>query len=391
MTAVLDARTALDVVPGAAFSLSPDLRIVSGNLALGALVGRSVEELLGAPFDVVLSGPSRIMFQTHVYPALQADGRVEEVFLTLQAEAGDATPVLFNARRATSGHDAAFHGLMVRIRARARWEQDLLDATRALERERAASQRLADELSARHAEEVRTRAFRDAFIGVVSHELRTPITTIYGMTHVLRQQYGSLHAETVRSHLDDIHEESDRLRRLTEDLLVLSRAEGGRLEIERDPVMIRHVVRQAVESERARSTGHHLTFEAAGGLPLVLGEELYVEQVVRNFLSNAAKYSPSGTTISVTVTEEEGGVAVRVVDAGRGLGDATPEQLFELFYRSPDAMRQASGAGIGLFVCHELVGAMGGRIWARSAPPPAPHGAEFGFWLPAATDDADEG
>ncbi|MEP6639798.1 MAG: ATP-binding protein, partial [Chloroflexota bacterium] len=63
---------------------------------------------------------------------------------------------------------------------------------------------------------------------------------------------------------------------------------------------------------------------------------------------------------------------------------------FDLFYRAPDAVGQAPGAGIGLFVCRELVQAMGGRIWAAAAPPPAANGAQFGFWLPAAAeDDAD--
>ncbi|HVL53890.1 MAG TPA: ATP-binding protein [Vitreimonas sp.] len=389
--------SALDAVPGAVLTLSHDLRILAGNRALEDLSGRPVPELLGRSLDVLLSGASRIIFQTHVYPALKADGRVEEVFLTLSVGTGVTTPVLFNAVRSSSDEASTFSALMVRIRARARWESDLLDATRALEQERAASQRLADELTAtaetltaRYAEEQRSREFRDAFIGVVSHELRTPITTIYGMSHLLSQRYESLDPDTVRHHLGDIHAEAERLRRLTEDLLVLSRAEGGRLAIEAEPIVIGHVVRNAVESERVRSPGHTFTLQHAAGLPLVLGEELYIEQVVRNFLSNAAKYTPPGTTIHVVVAGEEAGVAVRVIDEGPGLGEEPPERLFDLFYRTTDAMRQASGAGIGLFVCRELIQAMGGRVWAGPVPAPAPHGAEFGFWLPPAADEGDE-
>lgn len=386
--------SALDAVPGGVISLSRDLTILAANREMGALVGRPPDELVGQSFDVLLSAPSRILFQTHVYPALRADGRVEEVFLTLASTTGESIPVLLNAARSTGTEEPAYDALIVRILARSRWETDLLAATRALEGEREASHRLAEELaakaadlSARYAEEQRNREFRDAFIGVISHELRTPITTIYGMSHVLRERSASMDPETVRDHLGDIEAESDRLRRLTEDLLVLSRAEGGGLELASEPIVLRNVVQAAVDGEQARTPTHRFTVDAPSGLPLILGEDVYVGQIVRNFLSNAAKYSPPGSRIHVALTAEAGGIAVRVVDEGPGLGQQSPERLFDLFYRSPDAVRQVAGAGIGLFVCRELVRAMGGRVWAAPAPAPAVGGAEFGFWLPAAADD----
>ncbi len=385
---------AFDAVPAGVIHLSSDLRILAANREMGMLTARDAGELVGKSLDELLSAPSRILFQTHVYPALKADGRVEEVFLTLASSTGDPIPVLLNAVRSSRSDEPAYMGLLVRIRARSRWETELLAATRALEGERAASQRLAEELAVtaadltlRHAEELRNREFRDAFIGVVSHELRTPITTIYGMSHLLRERHASMAPEAVDEHLGDIEAESDRVRRLTEDLLVLSRAEGGRLDVAGEPIVLRNVVHAAVESERARSKTHRFTVDASSGLPIVLGEEVYVGQVVTNFLSNAAKYSPSGTTIRVTLTSESGGIAVRVVDAGPGVGDQVPDRLFDLFYRAPDVVGQAPGAGIGLFVCRELIRAMGGRIWAAAAPPPAISGAEFGFWLPGANDD----
>ncbi|MBA3235082.1 MAG: PAS domain-containing protein [Chloroflexi bacterium] len=389
--------SALDGVPAGVISLSADLRIRSANRGMGELVSRPADALVGEPLDGLLSAPSRILFQTHVYPALKADGRVEEVFLTLAAPDGPPIPVLLNAGRIDDQEEITYEGLIVRIRARARWETDLLAATRALEEERTASRRLADELStvaadltARHADEQRNREFRDAFIGVISHELRTPITTIYGMSHVLRQRLATMDPHVVADHLWDIEAEADRLRRLTEDLLVLSRAESRRLVIGADPIIIARLVRSAVDGERLRSPSHTFTVEVSSQLPLVLGEDVYIEQVVRNFLNNAAKYSPRGTTIRVTVGAEARGAAVRVTDEGPGLKEQDPDQLFELFYRAPDAIHSASGAGIGLFVCRELIRAMDGRVWA--APAPAGGGAEFGFWLPTAAevDDGDD-
>ncbi len=276
---------------------------------------------------------------------------------------------------------------MVRIQARATWERDLLAATRALEAERAASRRLADDLAARFEEERRDREFRDAFVGVISHELRTPITTIYGMSHLLLERHESMDPADVRQRLHDIESEADRLRRLTEDLLVLSRAEGGRLQLADDPVVIWRVVQAAVESERRRTPGLRCEVTMEPGLPLVLGEDLYIEQVVRNYLSNAAKYGRPDSTVSVIAKGEDGGVAVRVIDDGPGFGAQPSDRLFELFYRAPEAIRHASGAGIGLFVVRALIDAMAGRVWAV---PASTGGAEFGFWLPAA-DEVDDG
>jgi signal transduction histidine kinase len=119
----------------------------------------------------------------------------------------------------------------------------------------------------------------------------------------------------------------------------------------------------------------------------VAGESTYVEQVVRNFLSNAAKYSPPGSTIEIELEGGEGASMVRVLDRGIGVDEAATVEAFELFYRTPDAARVASGAGIGLFVCRHLIEAMGGRVWIQ---PRDGGGTEAGFALPAIEVDDPE-
>ncbi len=382
----------LDAVPGGVLTLSEDLRILAANKALADLVGRAQPQLLGEPFDVLLSPPARILFQTHVYPALRADGQVQEVFLTL-ATGSAPMPILFNAVRRTGPDGTTYDGLIVRIDARSRWETDLLAATRAIAEERSASERLArdlaatmDELAARHAEERRASEFRDAFVGILGHELRTPITTIFGMSHFLRDRYESLDSRTTGQYLADIASEADRLRRLAEDLLVLSRAETGRLVVASEPIVVEHIVEAAVRGEAALATDHEFALEVRRPLPIVMGETGHVEQVTRNILANAAKYSPRETTIRTVVTAEDGGVAVRIIDAGPGLGGQDPAKLFEPFFRTVEAAQKASGAGIGLFISRELMQAMNGRLWAAPAPSPAATGSEFGYWLPAVSD-----
>ena len=224
----------------------------------------------------------------------------------------------------------------------------------------------------------RAQELREAFTGVISHELRTPITTIYGMSQVMRQRQRTMDPAALGQMIEDIEGEADRLRRLAEDLLVLSRTESGRLEVTLDPLLLGHVIRRRISEEQSRWPNHRFTVEIPDGLGLVLGEEVYVEQVVQNLLSNAAKYSPPGSEVRVVVEQDTGEICVRVLDQGIGLADEATDRLFELFYRSPDATRQASGAGIGLFVCRQLIESMGGRIWARARDG---GGSEFGFGL----------
>jgi signal transduction histidine kinase len=244
------------------------------------------------------------------------------------------------------------------------------------------------ELASHYADERRAAALREAFIGVISHELRTPITTIYGLTKMLRQRIGTLSPEIRDQAIEDVEAEADRLYRLVEDLLVLSRAERGRVEIADEPLLLEKVLRPAVAAEQSRWPSREFRLEIAPGLPLVLGEATYVEQVVRNLLSNAAKYSLPGSTVQVVAVATEDSVEVRVLDSGIGLGAEDSERLFELFYRSESATRKAAGAGIGLFVCRQLIEAMGGRVWGRGR---ADGGAEFGFALPAHDEIADVG
>ena len=233
----------------------------------------------------------------------------------------------------------------------------------------------------------RAQALREAFTGVISHELRTPITTIYGMSQVLRQRHKTMDPIALGQMIEDIEGEADRLRRLAEDLLVLSRTESGRLEVTLDPLLMGHLVRRRVADESAHWPDHRFVADLPAGLGLVLGEEMYVEQVVQNLLSNAAKYSPAGSEVRVVVEQAGGELSLRVLDEGMGISGEAPERLFELFYRSPHATRRASGAGIGLFVCRQLIESMGGRIWAKRRDTV---GSEFGFSLPILDLDSDD-
>jgi signal transduction histidine kinase len=247
-------------------------------------------------------------------------------------------------------------------------------ATQALERSRL------------YAHEREARQLQEAFIGVMSHELRTPITTILAGSKLLARSI--MVDERSRDLATDIEVEADRLFRLIEDLLVLSRLERGNLALSDEPVHVVRVVERVVASESGRwpSTVFELPDERKAFL--VRGDETYIEQILRNLLANAAKYSPEGSTVRIEIDGGDEEVAVRVLDEGPGVAAAEVEQLFSLFYRSPTTAASAAGGGIGLFVCRRLIDEMGGHIWARLREP---SGSEFGFALAVyPTDEIDD-
>jgi two-component system phosphate regulon sensor histidine kinase PhoR len=221
---------------------------------------------------------------------------------------------------------------------------------------------------------------RDAFIGVLSHELRTPVTTIYAGAELLARGETKLDEEARVGIFEDIHAEAERLHRLVEDVVALTRFGEGALEIGNEPVLLQRVLPAVVRSEQGRWPTGRFELVLPYDLPPVGGEATYVEQVVRNLLANAMKYSGNDAVVRilVEVAPSDAEVQVRVLDAGPGFPEAETDKLFELYYRSPSVSRKVSGSGIGLFVCARLIDAMGGYVWAVNHEGA---GAEFGFAL----------
>ena len=220
------------------------------------------------------------------------------------------------------------------------------------------------------------QAAREAFIGLLSHELRTPITTIYGGTRLLERKLpDERRMEVVR----DVRAEAERLYRLVEDLLVMTRVERGGVEIGDEPILLQRILDSVVRTEESRWPGLQVHRSISDQLPAVRGDLTYVEQVMRNLLGNAAKYGGVGHPVELVAEDLGAEVGIRVLDRGPGIGADEAEHLFDLFYRGATTAATASGAGIGLFVCRALVTAMGGRIWAA---PRKGGGSEFGFSLP---------
>jgi PAS domain S-box-containing protein len=244
--------------------------------------------------------------------------------------------------------------------------------------------RLEDERDGLLAEERRAAGFREAFIDVISHELRTPITSILGLTKILARPGRLAPGSAEAGLIEDVADESDRLHRLVEDLLVLTRAERGQITVEAEPLELRRLLTRIVTHEAARLRTVTIDLDLAPDLPIVAGEATYVEQIIRNILGNAVKYGGPGTHVRVIAETRADVAAVRILDDGPGIDVEVQERAFELFYRDPQRAREVSGSGIGLFVCASLIRAMGGSIWATRRPE---GGSEFGFTLKIVRED----
>lgn len=218
---------------------------------------------------------------------------------------------------------------------------------------------------------------RDAFIGMLSHELRTPVTTIYAGAKLLARE-GGLESATRADIFEDIHGEAERLHRLVEDVVALTRFGEGALDFASEPVLLQRVLPAVARSEEGRWPGGEFELQLQPDLPPVAGDATYVEQVVRNLLANSMKYGGPNSHATIVAEEAAGEVQVRVLDEGPGFPGEEADRLFELYYRSPASARKVSGSGIGLFVCSRLIEAMGGRVWASNREE---GGAEFGFAL----------
>lgn len=227
---------------------------------------------------------------------------------------------------------------------------------------------------------------RDRFLGVLSHELRTPVTSIYGGTQLLLGRGARLDEATRTELLTNVAAESERLQRMIENLVALARIERGAEFAPGRPVLIDRVIKDLIRRERPLWPEVTIRLSIPAPVQMVSADEEYLGQVIRNLLSNAAKYSGDGSTIEVEVVDAEGEVHVLVRDNGPGISDDEADKLFTLYYRAAHQAAVAPGAGIGLFICRELVGIMGGRIWARSRPE---GGSEFAFSLPAYVEEFD--
>ena len=235
-----------------------------------------------------------------------------------------------------------------------------------------------------------TERLRRELVANVSHELKTPISALRAHLENLLDGVEDPKPET----LEVMLAQSERLSRLVEQLLELSRLESGDVPLHTEPIRLAPLIGQVVsEIEVAQADkGVLLLNRVNGEAPMVLADEERIHQVLFNLLDNAVRFTPPGGEVAVTASREDDRCVLTVSDTGPGIGAEHLPKLFERFYRvDPSRARgdgsDSGGTGIGLAIARSVVEAHGGRIWAESEPG---HGAEFHFDLPVAAEAIDE-
>ncbi len=227
----------------------------------------------------------------------------------------------------------------------------------------------------------RSEQMRREFVANVSHELRTPITGVKSYAETLAHD-PDIPPETREKFLNVILNESDRMTKIVQDLLTLSRFDAGSFEFSFDEFSFETSVRDVYNAVRMEAQAHHheFTVEIEPGIPRIRGDKARVEQVLMNMASNAIKYTKDGGRISIKAGVRGGEVWCSVKDNGIGIPKEDVQKVFDRFYRVDKARsRESGGTGLGLSIAQEIVVRHGGRIDLKSR---LGSGTTITVWLP---------
>jgi signal transduction histidine kinase len=215
------------------------------------------------------------------------------------------------------------------------------------------------------------------FIATISHELKTPISSILMSLKLLNdERIGEANTEQKKL-LQSINDDSERLLKITGELLNLTQAETGNIQLTLSPVTPGHIVEVAVEAVRSMAEQSRIQLQTAvpDNLPYVNADLDKTVWVLVNLLTNAVRYSPPLSTIQININDTEKQIQISVLDSGKGIAETYLNKVFERYFKVPGSK---GGTGLGLAICKEFIEAQGGRIWVESK---IGEGSKFSFVL----------
>jgi signal transduction histidine kinase len=223
---------------------------------------------------------------------------------------------------------------------------------------------------------------KSEFVSMVSHELRAPLTNINGSIELLLEGSGACYDPEHRELLQIVGEQSQRLTRLVQGILNVSRIEAGQLVLQPQAFNILGLIEKVIDVWETRGVANRFERPHAVNLPSVWADRDRTEEILFNLIDNAIKYSSEGAPIRVDAESNGRYLAISVSDRGIGIPEEEMDRIFEKFHRvdRKDAM-ESYGHGLGLYICRRLVEAQGGQIWVESV---VGEGSTFRFSLPLA-------
>jgi two-component system sensor histidine kinase/response regulator len=219
---------------------------------------------------------------------------------------------------------------------------------------------------------------KDEFISIASHELKTPLTSVKGYVQLLARSVNKGDTETVKKHLAKAQVQLEKLNSLIADLLDISKIESGKLKFNKENFSIDQLLENVIEVQQHSNPEFKIHKKGMANCQ-IYGDEMRIEQVIVNFLTNAIKYSPGTTEVELTVNVKDNQLYLAVKDHGIGM---LPEQLnyvFDKFYRVEETSQRFQGLGIGLYICSEIIKRHEGKVGVNST---YGEGSEFYFTMP---------
>jgi two-component system, chemotaxis family, CheB/CheR fusion protein len=355
-------RLVVESAPNGIMMVDGDGRIVLVNAQMETLFGYRRDELLGQPMEMLVPERFRAKHPQYrtdffAHPEARAMGAGRDLFG--RRKDGSEFPVEIGLNPIATAEGLLILGAIV----------DITERKRAEERLRAA----------REQAEAASRA-KDHFLAVLSHELRTPLTPVLAGATALEGHPG-LPAD-LRAEVNTIRRNVEVEARLIDDLLDLTRAVRGKIELHREPVDVHSALHNALGFCRAEAEakGLDLALDLRAVQPFVLADPARLRQILWNLIGNAVKFTPRGGRITLGTADDHGRLAIRVSDTGVGIEPEALARIFDAFEQGHRTLERGHGGlGLGLAIAKTLAELHGGRLEGTSAGPG--RGATFTLWL----------
>ena len=335
----------LDNAPCGFLVFADDGSILQVNATLSRMLGYADGELPGQHLQVLFSPGARVFYQTHFFPLLKLQGELEEIYMGLRPRGGDDVPFLVNARRREENGRAENNCILVRMRQRGQFEDELLKARKSAERANKA---------------------KDNFLAALSHELRNPLSPVL-MISTAMELDPALPPE-VREQAATIRRNAEQETRLIDDLLDHTRIGHGKLALVIASVDVHRVLRETEEIVRSESRAKRIAIEYQldAAQHFVLGDAARLKQVFWNVIKNAVKFTPAGGKVSVGTSNTADEIVVVIADTGVGIASEALPHLFQAFDQGNLTGGSFGGLGLGLAISRALVEMHHGTIVAES-------------------------
>jgi signal transduction histidine kinase len=219
---------------------------------------------------------------------------------------------------------------------------------------------------------------KDEFISIASHELKTPLTSVKGYIQLLQRSLNRDDKTMAQNHLEKASIQLEKLNELIVDLLDISKIESGKMKFNMKSFDADNMVNNAIEMLQHSNPDFKIT-KLGQTDEMIFGDEMRLEQVVINFITNAIKYAPGTNQVNITINIKDEKLYLAVKDFGIGISKEQQDKIFDKFYRVEENSNRFNGLGIGLYICSEIINRHGGTIGVNSVPD---EGSEFYFIVP---------